>query len=29
MNYSEFHSETFEEYQTKLNELLKERQIAD
>ncbi|MBQ4508451.1 MAG: V-type ATP synthase subunit A [Paludibacteraceae bacterium] len=27
MNYSEFHSETFEEYQVKLNELLNEKQI--
>ncbi|MCQ2347256.1 MAG: V-type ATP synthase subunit A [Paludibacteraceae bacterium] len=28
MNYSEFHSETFEDYQKKLNALLAERQIA-
>ena len=27
MNYSEFHSESFEDYQTKLNELLAEKQI--
>ncbi len=27
MNYAEFHSETFEEYQTKLNELLAEKQV--
>ncbi|MBO7502203.1 MAG: V-type ATP synthase subunit A [Paludibacteraceae bacterium] len=29
MNYSEFHSDTFEDYQKKLNELLAEKQIAD
>ena len=28
MNYSEFHSEQFEDYRKKLNELLAERQIA-
>lgn len=29
MNYSEFHSEQFEQYQTKLNELLAEKQIKE
>ncbi len=29
MNYSEFHSEQFEEYQQKLNELLAEKQIKE
>ena len=28
MNYSEFHSDTFNEYEQKLNDLLKEKQIA-
>ena len=29
MNYSEFHSADFENYQTKLNELLAEKQITE